>query len=107
MPTMDTPKVENQITQLDEKVRLSQQQIASFKTINEDLTQRVETLETENLHLKQDMARMDNALQRLEELTTKSIEDIRLVRVQIKEEQRQEKGSDPPKNQPKKLKSFQ
>src|SRR4029434_3015116 len=44
MPTMDNPKVENQITQLDEQVRLSQQQIALFKTINEDLTQRVKTL---------------------------------------------------------------
>src|SRR4029434_3149595 len=67
MPTMDKPKVEEepQRKDLQKKYVLATQEItqehifgiviifaiAAFKTINEDLTQRVKTLETENLHL--------------------------------------------------------
>ncbi|XP_042565220.1 trichohyalin-like isoform X2 [Clupea harengus] len=84
--------------------------IASSKTINEDLTQRVKTLETENLHLKQEMenwrardlqerdiekqtrmVEMEKMIKMMEYYRERHEKEMaRMVNVQMKEERRQE-----------------
>ena len=84
--------------------------IAAFKTINEDLTQRVKTLETENLHLKQEMenwrarelqerdlekptrmVEMEKMIKMMEYYRERYEKEMaRMANVQMKEERRQE-----------------